>query len=381
MTLSNEAWLKTSSTLLALPMSASEEGAANIGLYNFLTKSFATCSIEFMYWLSYFFETKTIAKARKDHEKLAADDFDCQISALLDLGFITQNETPQYADSEAYRKSWGWDTLAGAFHFSLLNNAFMSADESTEFQRNKLDVTPAPASAWCLSGLRTIQLPAIDDSQVVDHLNLLARRRTNRTSAGHALTLQELSACLFGAFAILGHVGVTSGQLPLSCVPSGGARNPYEAYVILRRCDGAEPGIYHYCGLTHALSKITDLPNDLSVADLVCGQQWAEDMAAVVVMTAVLERSMWKYQDSNAYRVILIEAGHRAQNLMTAATRLGLTACPTAALSHAALQRLLMLTDPMLHVPVYAVTLDKALPNQDQVIWNEATQRVIAACY
>ena len=29
---------------------------------------------------------------------------------------------------------------------------------------------------------------------------------------------------------------------------------------------------------------------------------------------------MWKYSDSNAYRVVLIEAGHIGQNIMLAAT-------------------------------------------------------------
>ena len=33
----------------------------------------------------------------------------------------------------------------------------------------------------------------------------------------------------------------------------------------------------------------------------------------------------------DAYRVVLIEAGHIGQNIMLAATREGLSACPTAA--------------------------------------------------
>ena len=65
---------------------------------------------------------------------------------------------------------------------------------------------------------------------------------------------------------------------------------------------------------------------------------------------------MWKYDDPNAYRVVLIEAGHIGQNIMLAATRNGLSACPTAALNHSTIREcvsLKRLTD----APVYALTL------------------------
>ena len=40
--------------------------------------------------------------------------------------------------------------------------------------------------------------------------------------------------------------------------PSGGARNPYEAYVFARKVDGLEAGIYHYSALDHDLAKVSD---------------------------------------------------------------------------------------------------------------------------
>jgi nitroreductase len=65
---------------------------------------------------------------------------------------------------------------------------------------------------------------------------------------------------------------------------------------------------------------------------------------------------MWKYEDANAYRVVLIEAGHIGQNMMLAATSHGLSACPTAALCHSAIKRLLGL-DRFTDAPIYALTI------------------------
>ncbi|WP_265336217.1 nitroreductase family protein [Mesorhizobium sp. B2-1-8] len=53
---------------------------------------------------------------------------------------------------------------------------------------------------------------------------------------------------------------------------------------------------------------------------------------------------------------MLFEAGHIGQNMMLAATGHGLSACPTAALSHSAIKRLLGL-DRLTDAPIYALTL------------------------
>ena len=49
-------------------------------------------------------------------------------------------------------------------------------------------------------------------------------------------------------------------------------------------------------------------------------------------MTAVFERSMWKYHMGRAYRVVTLDAGHLCQTLCLVATWLGLAPFCTAAL-------------------------------------------------
>ncbi|PZV34290.1 nitroreductase family protein [Mesorhizobium kowhaii] len=54
--------------------------------------------------------------------------------------------------------------------------------------------------------------------------------------------------------------------------------------------------------------------------------------------------------------VFFSQAGHIGQNVMLAATNHGLSACPTAALSHSAIKRLLGL-DRLTDAPIYALTI------------------------
>ena len=138
--------------------------------------------------------------------------------------------------------------------------------------------------------------------------------------------------------------------------PSGGARNPYEAYVYARSVDGLEPGFYHYSAYDHSLAPLDSQERPLP-SSLLNGQDWADEMPCVVFLCALLERTMWKYDDANAYRVVLIEAGHIAQNLMLAATKHGLSACPTAALSHSAINRCIAAERNITHAAIYALTL------------------------
>jgi nitroreductase len=65
---------------------------------------------------------------------------------------------------------------------------------------------------------------------------------------------------------------------------------------------------------------------------------------------------MWKYPHPTGYRVVVLEAGHIAQNLLLAATAHGLAATPTCALGDRAVEELLGL-DRLAEAAVHAVAL------------------------
>jgi nitroreductase len=70
-------------------------------------------------------------------------------------------------------------------------------------------------------------------------------------------------------------------------------------------------------------------------------------------MTAVLERSMWKYRQSHAYRVLHLDAGHLGQTFHLACTELGLVPFTTAALAPDRIEAELGL-DGIREIAVYA---------------------------
>jgi SagB-type dehydrogenase family enzyme len=354
--------IQTSPALVVVPLPGSEGINAEIGVYEFLTKNFVRCSVNMLYWLSYFKSGRSIEQAEADHPSYPYDTLIREINELAESNFIAERGSEQYAKFERYNQSWEWDITTALYHFTVLDNEFMSDEASRQKQLTRLETEAPPAFYWPQTNTEAKVLNRIPPKETGPLLDLIKKRRTNRTSAGKTLPVEKLSACLQGGLEIIGTIKATSGEVPLTTTPSGGARNPFEAFVIAKRCDGLDAGIYHYCAANHALEKVGDVESDEKLAPLFAGQDWVDDMAAVVVLVAVFERTMWKYEYPNAYRVILIQAGHIGQNIMLMATQMGLTVCPTAALAHSKISNMLNLPNAMLHVPVYAMTIDQAKP-------------------
>jgi hypothetical protein len=61
----------------------------------------------------------------------------------------------------------------------------------------------------------------------------------------------------------------------LKTSPSGGARHPIEAYVLVRRVTGIRPGVYHYSVKRHALSAAACSAPD-RVVSLLAHQPWVQ---------------------------------------------------------------------------------------------------------
>lgn len=139
-----------------------------------------------------------------------------------------------------------------------------------------------------------------------------------------AMRLQDLSNVLFAGYGLINVASMGESLLMTRTVPSGGGMYPLELYLLVRKVEGLEPGVYHYVimpGLLEQLRKI-DLPAVL-VGELFMQQPYAADASVVIVATACIQRTMKKYED-RGYRYILFEAGHAFQNMNLMATASGL---------------------------------------------------------
>lgn len=146
----------------------------------------------------------------------------------------------------------------------------------------------------------------------------LRERRTARTFGKDPLTLAEAAQLLWAA------QGVTSTQ-GLRTAPSAGALYPLEVYLLAGQVKGLAAGIYQYAPEPHSLKRhlAGDRRPELAAAAL--GQNWIQQAAAVIVVTAVEARITWKYRE-RGIRYLYLEAGHAMQNVLLQAVACGLSA-------------------------------------------------------
>jgi SagB-type dehydrogenase family enzyme len=155
---------------------------------------------------------------------------------------------------------------------------------------------------------------------------VLANRRTVRRYSTESITFDELSAILSVAADPVDTRPPTPDDHRYGNVfkasPSGGARHPTEFYVHATRVDGLPSGFYHYSPLLRGFEAL-DLVWSAGQLSFAAGDQpWITRAAAIVVYTAVLDRSRWKYDFGRALRFVLVDLGHVSQTVYLAATAL-----------------------------------------------------------
>jgi len=171
---------------------------------------------------------------------------------------------------------------------------------------------------------------------------VLAARRTVREFSRRPVSLQDLAAVVRGTWGRTGWLdGGPMGRLATKTSPSAGALHPIECYVLAWNVRGLRPGLYHYDVAADELRRLR--PGDLRVAAVkaASGQRWVGRAAFLCVMTAVFERTLWKYQLENAYRVLWLDAGHLAQTFCLLATSRGLGPFTTAAIQDSYIEKLI----------------------------------------
>lgn len=322
---------------------------------NFLQKTSFACAPQLLDCLSRIENWTAAADVAAMVDTAGEFHPDALVGSLVECGVLLRRGSPEDARDARYADGWRWDLPAGLLHFMLLDNEIMSMPEQEQVQIEHLADSPQPVLARRHTGVagaiafgpRPAQCPVLD---------LMARRRTCRQVRHAPVDAQAIADCLYAGLGVVGYTSNVAGTLPLSMTPSGGGRNPYEAFLLVRNVDGLASGMFHYSATDRTLLPLhSDVPAEPSV--LAGDQHWMDDMACIIFLCAHFERTMWKYPDANAYRVVLIEAGHIGQNIMLAATQHGLTACPTAALSHGPIAELCGLQDPITQAPVYALAI------------------------
>lgn len=143
------------------------------------------------------------------------------------------------------------------------------------------------------------------------------------------VTLDHLNFIINMSFAQTDKVNMyATGAHVRKPVPSGGARHPTEAYVLVNSgIKDIDPGCYHYNVKAHRLDRLEiserHLDKAIRASSLLLRVR-NRPVAASIVHTCIFERSMFRYRDSRSYRVMNFDLGHIHANEVIGAKMLGL---------------------------------------------------------
>lgn len=189
-----------------------------------------------------------------------------------------------------------------------------------------------------------ISLPQPKYSSAVSVEEAILKRRSVREYAEGNLTPEEISQILWSA------QGITDEAKGFRAAPSAGALYPLEIYLVTR------DGIFHYKPDAHALTQTYRGDIRKSLAQAAVGQEWVEEAPATLVITAIFERTTWKYGE-RGIKYVYMEAGHAAQNVYLQSVSLGLGSVVIGAFYDEEVQKLLNLSSE--YKPVYMMSIGR----------------------
>ena len=297
-----------------------------------------------------------------DLDDLAALHPPLLIEALLSKSLLVREGSD--ADGRDRRlRDTHWRSASAAMHYASRWHGVDTEAMGREFEEvsgqtllERLGPSPPPVRER-VDRDRRIRLPAGEASSLDA---LLAHRATCRNfDRSSALTQAQFAGVLYRTYGARAVDDFAPGvQLLKKGVPSAGGLHATEAYLLVQRVEGIEPGLYHYHPVDHALEPVRTL-TAIEAATLarrfVAAQAYFVDAQVMVIPTSRFVRNFWKYRNhAKAYRTLILDVGHLSQTMYLAATELGLAAFITAAINEVDIEEAFGL-DPLEEGPL-AVT-------------------------
>lgn len=193
----------------------------------------------------------------------------------------------------------------------------------------------------------TIKLPEPQYDSDTSIEEALLKRRSVRSFKDSPLTLAEVSQLLWAAQGITGPGGRRTA-------PSAGALYPLEIYVVTGNVEDLPEGVYNYRPDKHELARVLKGDKRTVLCKAALGQTSIRNAAAVMVFSAIYERTTVKYGD-RGMQYVYIEAGHAAQNVFLQAIPLNLGTVVIGAFYDDEVKKVLQMSDrerPLYIMPV-----------------------------
>lgn len=156
--------------------------------------------------------------------------------------------------------------------------------------------------------------------------SVMLRRRSRRQLSG-VVELGELATLLNQSLGCTAIVDDNEAKIThaLRAWPSAGGLYPLDTYVVAGNVTGVSAGLYHYNPITSSLEAKPSRPLEKVLGDAFFGQAFAITASVCVFLVASFDRTVAKYGE-RGYRLVLLDAGHAAQNLLLTAEQMSLDA-------------------------------------------------------
>ncbi len=293
------------------------------------------------------------------------------IHQLIDYGILVQKDTPEAISQDNFQLNWKWGIETALYVCGLNFTKFTSYDKNPDLYLALQNKIQKAKDVSLYHSNRDYEIVVSDKKPNIAKglMKIMSSRRTVRYyDENNPISKSEIFSLLFAGLGILSFREVRPfGKLPLKMTPSGGARNPFDAIVLCNNVRGIERGIYKYSPTEHSLGLITN-QIDPSISSVLGDQKWIDKASAVILLVANVMRTMYKYEHFSAYRVMLIEAGHIAQNMSLIARDLGLYTSTTAAIDYSAFVKMLNVErNDMFKNAIYAIAVGHIDPNNSDL--------------
>lgn len=220
------------------------------------------------------------------------------------------------------------DKIKQMRHFMKAN--FTDWPEDFETDQNKKLAQP-PLEHGVENPDNLIDLPKVDEMSfgAASLSKAMYQRISHRKYEDKALSIDELSYLLFMTQGV--KKTVSNGYATKRTVPSGGARHPFETYLVINHVENLTPGIYRYVALEHKLEFLfTREDAKEALSEAVLGQVFVGNSPVTFLWSCVPYRGEWRYHIS-AHKTMLLDVGHVCQNLYLACEAIGCGTCAIAA--------------------------------------------------
>ncbi|GHE78082.1 hypothetical protein GCM10018785_52870 [Streptomyces longispororuber] len=268
--------------------------------------------------------------------------FDTLLGKDLLVAAVTSDRTRWVEQLLSQWRAYGWSEAADhhlmTFDYPFYDysvdgwtqdRAIMRAYRTAEFdgQRYKTcaDV-PHPAGDGCPETGGGVPAPRVTD--VLPTLTARFEEVTGAPRRTGTLDAEVLLRLMSSVFGVLESRGGGPGTAPFirRTSPSGGARHPSEGYACVFDVPGLAEGWYHYrCG-DEALHRVADLDAERTRRALFGALRAPFTTRAVLVMTSVFGRNMYRYREPRTFRTLFMDVGHLLTTTEVVAQAMGVAA-------------------------------------------------------